>query len=70
MTNEEKGRIYAQLMFEHTKTQNKIASIKGESIDLNPQQKNEIKLFIITDGGMATIPASIVLLKKTLRLLF
>jgi hypothetical protein len=31
-------------MFEHTKTQNKIASIKGESIDLNPQQKNEIKL--------------------------
>jgi hypothetical protein len=44
MTNEEKGRIYAQLMFEHTKTQNKIASIKGESIDLNPQQKNEIKL--------------------------
>lgn len=43
MTNEEKGRIYSQLMFEHTKIQNKIASIKGESIDLNPQQLQEIK---------------------------
>ena len=43
MTNEEKGRIYSQLMFEHTKIQNKIASIKGESIELNPQQLQEIK---------------------------
>lgn len=43
MTNEEKGKIYSQLMFEHTKIQNKIASIKGESIDLNPQQIQEIK---------------------------
>ena len=43
MTNEEKGRIYSQLMFEHTKIQNKIASIKGESIELNPQQLQDIK---------------------------
>ena len=43
MTNEEKGRIYSQLMFEHTKKQNKNASIKGESIELNPQQLQEIK---------------------------
>jgi hypothetical protein len=43
MTNEEKGRIYSQLMFEHTKIQNKIASIKGESIELNQQQLQEIK---------------------------
>ena len=43
MTNEEKGRIYSQLMFEHTKIQNKIASIKGESIDLNQQQLQEIR---------------------------
>jgi hypothetical protein len=45
MTNEEKGRIYSQLMFEHTKIQNKIASIKGESIELNPQQLQEIKMY-------------------------
>lgn len=44
MTNEEKGRIYSQLMFEHTKIQNKIASIKGESIELNPQQLQEIRM--------------------------
>jgi len=43
MTNEEKGKIYSQLMFEHTKIQNKIASIKGESIDLNQQQLQEIR---------------------------
>lgn len=43
MTNEEKGRIYSQLMFEHTKIQNKIASIKGESIELNQQQLMEIR---------------------------
>jgi hypothetical protein len=43
MTNEEKGKIYSQLMFEHTKIQNKIASIKGESIELNQQQLQEIR---------------------------
>ena len=43
MTNEEKGRIYSQLMFEHTKIQNKIASIKGESIELNKSQLQEIR---------------------------
>jgi oligoendopeptidase F len=43
MTNEEKGKVYAQLMFEHTKIQNKIASIKGESIEMNQQQINEIR---------------------------
>jgi hypothetical protein len=30
-------------MFEHTKIQNKIASIKGESIEMNQQQINEIR---------------------------
>ena len=45
MTNEEKGRVYSQLMFEHTRIQNKIASIKGESIELNQQQSNKIKEF-------------------------
>jgi hypothetical protein len=44
MTNEEKAKIYSQLMFEHTKIQNKIASIKGESINLNTQQLQEIKM--------------------------
>lgn len=43
MTNEEKGKIYSQLMFEHTKIQNKIASIKGESIEMNQQQLQEIR---------------------------
>lgn len=43
MTNEEKGKIYSQLMFEHTKIQNRIASIKGESINLNTTQIQEIK---------------------------
>jgi len=44
MTNEEKGKLYSQLMYEHTKIQNKIASIKGESIDLNKQQLEEIRM--------------------------
>ncbi len=43
MTNEEKGRVYSQLMFEHTKIQNKIASIKGESIELNKSQLQELR---------------------------
>lgn len=43
MTNDEKGKIYSQLIFEHTKIQNKIAAIKGESINLNQQQIQEIR---------------------------
>jgi hypothetical protein len=44
MNNELKAQKYNQLMFEHTKIQNKISMIKGESFELNQQQLNEIRL--------------------------
>jgi hypothetical protein len=43
MDNEQKAQRYNQLMFEYTKTQNKISSIKGESFELNDNQLREIK---------------------------
>ena len=43
MDNEQKAQQYNQLMYEYTKTQNQIASIKGESIELNQKQLNEIR---------------------------
>lgn len=44
MTNEQKAQKYNQLMFEYTRTQNKIASIKGESFEMNGKQLQEIKV--------------------------
>ena len=44
MNNEDKAKLYNQLMFEYTKIQNKISSIKGESISLNQTQINEIRV--------------------------
>jgi hypothetical protein len=35
--------VYNQLMFEYTKIQNQISSIKGESISLNQNQINEVR---------------------------
>lgn len=43
MENEQKAQMYNQLMYEYTRIQNRISSIKGESIDLNQQQLNEIR---------------------------
>jgi hypothetical protein len=43
MDNEQKDKMYGQLLNEHTRLQNEISSIKGESIDLNQQQLNKIK---------------------------
>ena len=43
MTNEQKAQQYGQLLNEHTRLGNKIASIKGESIELNQKQLNEIR---------------------------
>jgi len=43
MTNEQKAQVYNQLMVEHTRIQNKISSIRGESINLNQQQLSEIR---------------------------
>ena len=43
MTNEQKAQRYSYLLGEHTKISNQIQSIKGESIDLNPQQQERIQ---------------------------
>ena len=43
MTTDQKAALYGQLLNEHTRIQNEISSIKGESIDLNQQQLNKIK---------------------------
>jgi hypothetical protein len=43
MNNELKAQKYNQLMIEYTRTQNKISSIRGESLDLNQKQLNEIR---------------------------
>ena len=42
MDNEQKAQRYNQLMIEYTKTQNKISSIRGESLELNERQLKEI----------------------------
>jgi len=44
MTNEQKAQVYNQLMFEHTVLSNQINAIKGESIDLNPEQQQRIRV--------------------------
>jgi hypothetical protein len=43
MDNELKAKQYDQLMYEYTKTQNQISSIKGESLDLNERQLKSIR---------------------------
>jgi archaellum component FlaC len=43
MTNEQKAQMYNQLMYEYTRLQNQVSSIKGEAIDLNQKQLNEIR---------------------------
>ena len=43
MNNELKAQKYNQLMYEYTKTQNQISSIKGESFELNEKQLSEIR---------------------------
>jgi len=43
MDNELKAQRYNQLMYEYTKTQNQISSIKGESLDLNERQLKNIR---------------------------
>ena len=43
MNNELKAQKYNQLMYEYTKTQNQISSIKGESLELNESQLKTIR---------------------------
>lgn len=42
MDNELKAQKYNQLMIEYTRTQNRISSIRGESLELNERQLKEI----------------------------
>ena len=42
MTQEEKAQIYGSLLNEHTKCFNEINRIKGESLDLNNEQRQRI----------------------------
>lgn len=42
MSNEQKAKKYEQLMYEYTRVQNQISSIKGESINLNENQLKQI----------------------------
>lgn len=43
MNNQQKAETYNQLMYEYTRTQNQISSIKGESINLNESQLKSIR---------------------------
>ncbi len=43
MDNQQKTEMYNQLMYEYTKTQNQISSIKGESINLNESQLKSVR---------------------------
>lgn len=43
MNNEQKAEMYNQLMYEYTRTQNQISSIKGESINLNESQLKQVR---------------------------
>ena len=43
MDNQQKAEMYNQLMYEYTKTQNQISSIKGESINLNEKQLKSVR---------------------------
>lgn len=43
MTDSEKAGLYGSLLNEHTKIGNAISEIKGQSIDLNEEQKQKIR---------------------------
>jgi hypothetical protein len=43
MNESQKAELYGQLLNEHTRLHNKINEIKGQSIDLNRSQLDEIK---------------------------
>jgi hypothetical protein len=43
MNDSQKAEKYNQLMYEYTRTQNQISSIKGESLEPNERQLREIR---------------------------
>jgi hypothetical protein len=45
MNESQKAELYGQLLNEHTRLHNKINEIKGQSIELNKSQMDEIKRF-------------------------
>jgi uncharacterized protein YdcH (DUF465 family) len=53
MTQEEKARMYSSLLSEHDKISNQIASIKGESIDLNDDQLKRISKLQMKLGDLS-----------------
>ena len=45
MTNEQKASIYGQLLNEHTRLHNRINEIKGQNLELNQKQIQEIRQY-------------------------
>jgi hypothetical protein len=45
MTNEQKASIYGQLLNEHTRLHNRINEIKGQNLELNQTQIQEIRQY-------------------------
>lgn len=43
MTEEQKAQVYGQLLNEHTRLHNRINEIKGQNLDLNQKQIQEIR---------------------------
>jgi hypothetical protein len=43
MNDSQKATLYGQLLNEHTRLHNKINEIKGQNIDLNKSQMDDIK---------------------------
>jgi len=43
MNQEQKAQKYGELLNEHTRTGNRISEIKGEDIEMNPQQLKKIQ---------------------------
>jgi hypothetical protein len=43
MNEEQKAQLYSQLTYNYDRLANEISSIKGESIELNPQQMDRIQ---------------------------
>ncbi len=43
LSNEQKAQIYGQLLNDHTRLHNQINEIKGQNIDLNQKQLQQIR---------------------------
>lgn len=43
MREQEKAKLYGQLLNEHTRIGNQISEIKGQSIELNEKQSAQVK---------------------------